>query len=154
MNVIAEPSSNELRDHMKQALSLFRDIGALVYVEHRQAWTLDAERCAALFEPALVADLFGERSDDRFLAALRSAYAKLCDSDGYVRVTDIRDYVADELDIPPGERVERFNQQIAYYLRPDVGKLRLGRAFHAQATPEECLFGNLDMEYVELLFAA
>ena len=148
-----EPSGNDLRLYMKQALSLFRDIGALVYVEHRQGWTLDAERCATLFEPALVADLFGERHTDRFLDALRAACAKLSDSDGYVRVTDIRDYVADELDISPGERVKRFDTQVAYYLRPDVARLRLGRTFHAQATPDECLFGNLEMEYVEFLFA-
>lgn len=148
-----EPSSNDLRLHMKQALALFRDIGALVYVEHRQGWTLDPERCAALFAPELVADLFGEQSSDRFLEALQSAYAKLSDSDGYVRVTDIRDYVGDALDIPSGERVKRFNAQVAYYLRPEVGKLRLGRIFHAQATPDECLFGNLEMEYVEFLFA-
>lgn len=149
-----EPSGNDLRLHVKQALALFRDIGALVYVEHRKGWTLDPERCATLFEPELVADLFGEQSSDRFLEALQSAYAKLSDSDGYVRVTDIRDYVGDALDIPPGERVKRFNTQVAYYLRPEVGKLRLGHTFHAQATPDECLFGNLDMEYVEFLFAS
>ncbi|MGH2501116.1 MAG: hypothetical protein ACRDID_01235 [Ktedonobacterales bacterium] len=147
-----EPSSNDLRLHMKQALALFRDIGALVYVEHRQGWTLDPERCAALFAPELVADLFDERAQDRFLEALRAAYAKLSDGEGYVRVADIRDYVADELDIPPGERVGRFNALVAYELRPEVGKLRLGRVFHAQATPDECLFGNLDMEYVEFIF--
>lgn len=148
-----EPSGNDLRLHMKQALALFRDIGALTYVEHRQGWTLDPERCASLFEPAVVADLFGGQSSERFLDTLRSAYVKLSDDDGFVRVTDIRDYVADELDIPPGERAERFNAQVAYYLRPDVGKLRLGRTFHAQATPDECLFGNLEMEYVEFIFA-
>lgn len=148
-----EPSGNDLRLYMKQALSLFRDIGALVYVEHRGGWTLDAERCGAIFEPALVTDLFGEDSDDRFLNALQPAYIKLCDSEGYVRVTDIRDYVADELDIPPGERVAWFNAQVAYYLRPDVGKIHIGRTFHAQAAPDECLFGNLEMEYVEFTFA-
>lgn len=154
IGAISEPSGNDLRLYMKQALALFRDIGALVYVEHRQGWTLDPERCAALFAPELVADLFGAQHGERFLTALRSAYAKLCDGDGYVRVTDIRDYVADELDMPPGERIERFNAQVAYALRPDIGKLRLGRVFHAQATPDECLFGDLTMEYVEFLFVS
>lgn len=147
-----EPSGNDLRLYMKQALPLFRDIGALVYVEHRQGWTLDQERCASLFEPALVANLFGDQLGDRFLEALRPAYSKLKLSDGYVRVSEIRDYVGDELDISPGERVTYFNAQVAYYLRPDVGKLGLGRTYHAQATPEDCLFGNLDMEYVEFIF--
>lgn len=147
-----EPSSNDLRLHVKQALGLFRDIGALVYIEHRQGWTLDLERCATLFAPELVADLFGEQRGDRFLEALHAAYAKLSDDAGLVRVTEIRDYVGDELDIPPGERIAWFNTQVGYDLRPDVGKLRLGRVFHAQATPDECLFGNLEMEYVELLF--
>ena len=137
---------------MKQALALFRDIGALVYVEHRQGWTLDLERCATLFAPELVADLFGEQRGDRFLEALQAAYAKLSDDAGLVRVTEIRDYVGDELDIPPGERIEWFNTQVAYDLRPDVGKLRIGRTFHAQAGPDECLFGNLEMEYVEFIF--
>lgn len=153
LQVVTEPSANELRDYMKQALSLFRDIGALVYVEHRQGWTLSAERCAEVFEPALVADLFGEVSNERFLNALQSAYGKLCDQDGYVRVTDIRDYVADELDIPPGERVGWFNAQVGHYLRPDVGRLRIVGVFHAQAAPDECLFGNLEMEYVKFSFA-
>ena len=138
---------------MKQALSLFRDIGALVYVEHRQGWTLDVARCAEVFEPALVADLFGEGADERFLNALQAAYYKLRDGDGSVRVTDIRDYVADELDISPGERIGWFNTQVAHYIRPDVGKLHLGRVFHAQAGPDGCLFGNLEMEYVEFIFA-
>lgn len=147
-----EPSGNDLRLYMKQALALFRDIGALVYVEHRQGWTLDVERCAALFEPALVADLFGEGADERFLNALQSAYRKFSDDDGYVRVASIREYVGDELDIPPGERNAWFNTQVGHYLRPDVGRLRVGRTFHAQAAPDECLFGNLEMEYVEFLF--
>lgn len=153
LQVVEEPSANELRDYMKQALALFRDIGALVYVEHRQGWTLSRERCAAVFEPALVADLFGAESDERFLNALQSAYLKLSDGDGFVRVTDIRDYIADELDIPPGERVGWFNGQVAYYLRPDVGKLHIVGVFHAQAAPDECLFGNLEMEYVRFSFA-
>ena len=148
-----EPSGNDLYSYMKLALSLFRDIGALVYVEHRQGWTLSRERCAAVFEPALVADLFGAESDERFLNALQSAYLKLSDGDGFVRVTDIRDYIADELDIPPGERVGWFNGQVAYYLRPDVGKLHIVGVFHAQAAPDECLFGNLEMEYVRFSFA-
>jgi hypothetical protein len=70
-----------------------------------------------------------------------------------VRVTTIRDYVADELDIPPGERIRWFDTQVGYYLRPDVGRLRIGRTFHAQAAPDECLFGDLEMEYVEFIFA-
>ncbi|HEU5452278.1 MAG TPA: hypothetical protein VFU76_09850, partial [Terriglobales bacterium] len=147
-----EPSGNDLRDYMKQALSLFRDIGVLVYVPHRQGWTLDRERCAALFEPELVGDLFSGAPEHRFLDALRAAYMKYSDAEGLVHVATIRDAVCDELDIPPGERTDYFNQQVAYYLRPDVSRLGIGRTFHAQAGPEDCLFGNLNQEYVEFRF--
>jgi len=154
LKVHKEPSANDLRLHFKQALSLFRDIGALVYVPHRQGWTLDREHCATLFEPALVADLFGGAPASRFLNALRVTYSKFSDPEGLVRVADIRDYVCDELDIPTGERIDYFNQQVAYYLRPDVGKLSIGRTFHAQAGPSECLFGDLAQEYVQFIFTA
>ncbi|MGH2516949.1 MAG: hypothetical protein ACRDHP_14955, partial [Ktedonobacterales bacterium] len=148
LKVHKEPSANDLRLHFKQALALFRDIGALVYVPHRQGWTLDRERCDSLFEPALVADLFGGAPVSRFLDALRVTYIKFSDPEGLVRVADIRDYVCDELDIPTGERIDYFNQQVAYYMRPDVGKLSIGRTFHAQAGPSDCLFGDLTQEYV------
>ncbi len=148
-----EPSANDLHLYMRQSLALFRDIGALVYLEHKRGWTLDQERCAALFAPELVADLFAGKATDSFLIALRTAYKKLSDSDGFVRVTDIREYVGDELDIAPGERAAYFNRQVAHYMRPDISKLGLGRLYHAQAAPDECLFGNLEMEYVEFTFA-
>lgn len=152
-NPSKEPSVNKLRDHLKQALSLFRDIGVLVYVPHRQGWTLDRERCAAALEPAVVADLFGGAPESRFLDALRLAAGKLSDAEGLARIADLRDYLCDELDIPPGERVEYFNRQVAYYLRPDVGKLSIGRTFHAMAPPDDCLFGDLTQEYVEFIVA-
>lgn len=148
-----EPSVNHLRDYMKQALSLFRDIGALVYVPHRQGWTLDRERCVAVFDPEVASDLFGGTPESRFLDVLATTYRKFSDADGLVRVADIRDFVCDELDIPTGERIAYFNQQAAYYLRPDVGKLSIGRTFHHQAGPSECLFGDLALEYVEFIFA-
>lgn len=148
------PTGNGLRPYMEQALSLFRDIGALVYVSHRQGWTLDRERCESLFEPALVADLFGGAPTSRFLDALRVTYSKFSDAEGLVRVADIRDYVCDELDIPTGERIDYFNQQVAYYMRPDVGKLSIGRTFHAQASPSDCLFGDLAQEYVQFIFTS
>ena len=147
-----EPSGNDLRLYMKQALSLFRDIGALVYLPHRQGWTLDRERCSALFGPELVADLFGGAPETRFLEALRSAYLQYSDAEGLVHVATIRDVVGDELDIPPGERTTYFDGQVAYYLRPDVAQLALGRTFHAQAGPQDCLFGDLNQEYVEFRF--
>lgn len=147
-----EPSGNDLRLYMKQALSLFRDIGALVYVPHRQGWTLDRERCAALFEPELVSDLFGGAPERRFLDTLRVAYAKYSDAEGLVHVATIRNAVCDELDIAPGERIDYFNQQIAYYMRPDVAQIGIGRTFHAQAAPQDCLFGDLSQEYVEFRF--
>jgi hypothetical protein len=148
-----EPSANNLRDYMKQALSLFRDVGALVYVPHRQGWTLERQRCATVFDPAVVADLFGGAQEDDFLNGLRAAYTKLSDDEGLVRVADIRDYVCDALDIPVGDRVDYFNQQVAYYLRPDIAKVSIGRTFHHQAGPSDCLFGDPSREYVQFIFA-
>jgi hypothetical protein len=147
-----EPSGNDLRGYMKQALSLFRDIGVLVYVPHRQGWTLDRERCATLFEPELVNDLFGGAPERRFLDALREAYRKYSDQGGLVHIATIRDAVCDELDIAPGDRIDYFNKQVAYYMRPDVAQISIGSTFHAQAMPQDCLFGDLSQEYVEFRF--
>ncbi|WIG57803.1 MAG: hypothetical protein OJF49_000548 [Ktedonobacterales bacterium] len=153
LNAKKEPSGNDLKLHMKQALTLYRDIGALMYLPHRQGWTLDRERCEEMFDPSLVADLFGGEAEMRFLNSLRATYEKLSDPEGMVHIVTIRDYVCDELDIPPGDRVDYFNRQVAYYLRPDVGKLGIGLTFHAQAGPSDCLFGDLTMERVEFRFA-
>lgn len=147
-----EPSGSDLRLYLHQALALFRDIDALIYIPHRQGWTLDRERCTTLFEPALVADLFGAASASRFLDVLRMTYYKFSDAEGLVRVADVRDYICDELDIPTGERIDYFNQQVAYYMRPDIAKLSIGRIFHAQAGPSDCLFGDLTQEYVQFIF--
>jgi len=149
-----EPSAIGLRTHLKQALSLFRDIGALVYVPHKQGWMLDRKRCEEVLDPEVVADLFGEAPESRFLEVLQAAAAKFSNAEGLVRVADIRDYVCDELDIPPGERIDYFNKQVAYYMRPDGGRLAIGRTFHAAAPPNDCLFGDLEQEYVEFLFAS
>ncbi|HEU5368475.1 MAG TPA: hypothetical protein VFU69_08430 [Ktedonobacterales bacterium] len=153
-NPTKEPSVNDLNLYLKQALSLFRDIGALVYVPHKQGWTLDRKRCEEVLDPEVVADLFGSEIESRFLEVLQAAAAKFSNSEGLVRVADIRDYVCDELDIPTGERLDYFNKQVAYYMRPDDSRLAIGRTFHAAAPPSDCLFGDLEQEYVEFLFAS
>lgn len=154
LNAPKEPSVNDLDLYLKQSLSLFRDIGALVYVLHKQGWTLDQKRCEEVLDPEVVADLFGEAPESRFLEVLQTAAAKFSNSEGLVRIADIRDYVCDELDIPLGERIDYFNKQVAYYMRPDDGRLAIGHTFHAAAPPSDCLFGDLEQEYVEFVFAS
>ena len=64
----------------------------------------------------------------------------------------MRDWVCDLLNVPIGERVSYFNGRVAYYMSPEQGKLGITQEFHAQASPEDCLFCDLNKEYVAFMF--
>jgi hypothetical protein len=147
-----EPSSDNLNVYLKQTLSIFKDLGVITYVPGQQAWGIDYARAQAVFSADIVVDLFTSLQGDRFLEALQEVYEKLADAEGLASVRQMRDWVCDLLGISAGERVRYFNDRMAYYMSPEQGKLSIVKEFHAQASPEDCLFYDLNKEYVALLF--
>lgn len=147
-----EPSSDDLNVYLKQTLSIFKDLGVIVYLPGRQAWGVDYERAQAIFSTDIVVDLFTSQHDDPFLRHLQEVYEKLADAEGLANVRQMRDWVCGLLDVSVGERVRHFNERVAYYMSPEQGKLSIVKEFHAQASPEDCLFYDLSKEYVAFMF--
>jgi len=147
-----EPSSNGLETYLKQTLSIFKDLGVIVYLPGRQAWGINYEQAQAIFPADIVADLFTALRDDPFLEYLQEVYEKLADAEGLASVRQMRDWVCDLLGVPVGERVSYFNDRVAHYMSPEQGKLGITQEFHAQASPEDCLFYDLNKEYVAFMF--
>jgi len=147
-----EPSSGSLSTYLKQTLSIFKDLGVIVYLPGRQAWGINYERAKTIFPTDIVTDLFTAERDDPFLEYLQEVYEKLADVEGLASVRQMRDWVCDLLNVPIGERVSYFNGRVAYYTSPEQGKLGITREFHAQASPEDCLFYDLNKEYVAFMF--
>jgi hypothetical protein len=148
----SEPSSNNLDTYLKQTLSLFKDLGIIVYLENRESWGINFDRACSIFPPDLVADLFTSQHIDPFLEYLKEVYEKLADAEGLANVRQLRDWVCDLIGIPSGERIHYFNERVAYYMSPEHNQLSITKEFHAQAAPEDCLFFDLNKEYVAFVF--
>lgn len=148
----SEPSSDALNTYLKQTLSLFKDLGVLVYLENSEGWGVDFDRTCTLFPADLINDLFTSQRVDPFLGYVKEVYEKLADSDGLANVRQLRDWVCDLVGVPTGDRVRYFNERVAYYMGPEQGKISVTKEFHAQAAPEDCLFFDLNKEYVALIF--
>jgi hypothetical protein len=149
---IYEPSSDALNTYLKQTLSLFKDLGIIVYKENHEAWGINFERVCSIFPPDLVADLFTSQQADPFLGHLKEVYEKLADAEGLANVKQLRDWVCDLIGVASGERVHYFNERVAYYMSPEHNQLSIAKEFHAQAAPEDCLFFDLNKEYVAFVF--
>jgi hypothetical protein len=147
-----EPSSSELNTYLKQTLSIFKDLRVIVYAPAQQTWCIDYARARATFPAEIIADLFTSDQADPFLEHLRHVYLQLADADGLASVRQMRDWVCDLLGVPAGERIHYFNERVAHYLSPDQGRLSIVKEFHAQASPEDCLFYDLGKEYVAFSF--
>lgn len=147
-----EPSSDALNTYLKQTLSIFKDLGIIAYLDGREVWGIDFERACAVFSADIIADLFTNQRTDPFLDYLREVYGKLADEEGLANVRQIRDWVCDLVGIPAGDRVRYFNERVAYYMSPEQGKISITKEFHAQAAPEDCLFFDLNKEYVAFVF--
>lgn len=145
-----EPSTNELGSYLSQSLSLFSDLGILVFDSSRDSWIVNFARARELFTDGTVQDLFADRREELFEDLLRQTNKRLADEDGYVNIRSLRQSICDHLGISPGESTSYFNRQVARLI--SEGRIAIGKKMGWRGNAADALFGERSMEYVEFLF--
>jgi hypothetical protein len=140
-----EPSDNEISVILKGPLTLFRDLGILRF--EGGAWTVDTYQAWRHLGADACEGLLPEPDTPEFRSVLEHHYRALLNEDRVVQAALLALNVCEELGMSEAE----FDQQLRQLIYDR--SLRVGQSWRGQQRHGRGLLGDVDKQFVELLFA-